>query len=48
MSEMKIASAKMLQKFQFIATENTKLEKHRGDMFFYSFTDMKIKIQERE
>ena len=48
MCEMKIAAAKMLQSFKFVATDATKLELYAGDLFMVGFPDIKIKVEERK
>ena len=49
MAEMKITLAKLFCNFQIIEEPNiTKLEFDKGNQFFLSFKDMKVRIQERQ
>ena len=48
MDEMKITLAKFLTKYNLVATADTKLEFLKGDLFFLSFPEVKIKLQVRE
>ena len=45
---MKIAAAKMLQSFKFVATDATKLELFTGDLFMVGCPEIKIKVDERK
>ena len=48
MTEMKIAMAKLLQKFTLHLDANTsKIELLKGDMFMYSYNDFKLKFISR-
>ena len=47
MVEMKIAAAKLLQKFRFVATPSTKLEIFTGDIFMLGYPDFAFKVEER-
>ena len=48
MVEMKIAAAKMLAKYRFTTTPETKMDLLKGDLFLISYPEMKLKLEERE
>ena len=46
-AEMKIVVAKLLKRFQFIATPATKLKVFPGDLFMLGYPDFAFKVEER-
>ena len=44
MIEMKIAMVKILQKFQLKISEETKQDRLKGDIFSFTYPDIKINI----
>lgn len=47
MVEMKISLAKFISTFKVVATPETKLESTKGDMFFFSYPEVKVKLERR-
>ncbi len=47
MAEMKISLAKFISTFKVVATPETKLESTKGDMFFFSYPEVKVKLERR-
>lgn len=44
---MKITLAKFLTKYRLVATRDTRLEFLKGDLFFLSFPEVKVKLELR-
>eukprot|EP00093_Oithona_nana_P005061 05061.XXX_189702_191147_1 [CDS] Oithona nana genome sequencing. len=48
MIEMKLALAKLLQKYRIVAVPETKLDFFNGDVFLLSYPEVKVKLETRE
>jgi len=49
MAEMKITLAKLISSFKVDEVPNvTKLEGNKGDMFFFSYPEVQVKLTKRE